>query len=74
MNLNRMTTDELFFEARNSLSALARNEDTLIFSEIVEIMDILADREAWAFHDFIMDELDRLGSIENEDEDYFEEN
>ena len=74
MNLNRMTTDELFIEARNSLDELAKHEDTLVLSEIEEIAAILAAREAWAFHDFIMDELDRLGSIENEDEDYSEEN
>lgn len=71
MQLNRMTTDELFIEAKNSLSALARNEDTLIFSEIVEIMEVLAQREAWTYHDFISDALDNLGALE--DEDYSEE-
>jgi hypothetical protein len=71
MQLNRMTTDELFIEAKNSLSTLARNEDTLIYSEIMEIMEELAKREAWTYHDFISDALDNLGALE--DEDYSEE-
>ena len=71
MQLRKMTNEQLIWEARYSLDALAHSGDNLVFSEIMEILEELSKREAWTYHDEIIERLDYLGSIE--EEDYSEE-